>query len=168
MSRRPLPASPPAVALPPLTVTLATPPDLQVASVEIPDQVIEALRRGNKNVSAGDMLSTTFEEYQQQSERKTYLDGQYADLTEALETLENAIRKIDKETRSRFKETFDKATQGLGRLFPRLFGGGHAYLRFLRLPFRGLRSVQRHRALVRSPRRRHGPFHAVTELGRSQ
>jgi chromosome segregation protein len=50
------------------------------------------------------------------------------DLTDALETLENAIRKIDRETRTRFKETFDNANQGLGRLFPRLFGGGHAYL----------------------------------------
>ena len=50
------------------------------------------------------------------------------DLTEALETLENAIRRIDRETRTRFKETFEKANQGLGRLFPRLFGGGHAYL----------------------------------------
>jgi len=68
------------------------------------------------------------DEFQEQSERKKYLDAQFADLTEALETLENAIRKIDRETRTRFKETFDKANQGLGRLFPRLFGGGHAYL----------------------------------------
>ena len=68
------------------------------------------------------------EEFQEQSERKTYLDAQFADLTEALETLENAIRKIDRETRSRFQETFEKTNQWLGRLFPRLFGGGHAYL----------------------------------------
>jgi chromosome segregation protein len=68
------------------------------------------------------------DEFKEQSERKTYLDAQFADLTEALETLENAIRKIDRETRTRFQETFDKANQGLGRLFPRLFGGGHAYL----------------------------------------
>ncbi len=68
------------------------------------------------------------DEFKEQSERKTYLDAQFADLTDALETLENAIRKIDRETRTRFKETFDKANQGLGRLFPRLFGGGHAYL----------------------------------------
>ena len=68
------------------------------------------------------------DEFQEQSERKTYLDAQFADLTEALETLDNAIRKIDRETRARFQETFDKANTGLGRLFPRLFGGGHAYL----------------------------------------
>jgi chromosome segregation protein len=68
------------------------------------------------------------DEFQEQSERKKYLDAQFTDLTDALETLENAIRKIDRETRTRFKDTFDKANQGLGRVFPRLFGGGHAYL----------------------------------------
>ncbi|MGD8325035.1 MAG: chromosome segregation protein SMC, partial [Gammaproteobacteria bacterium] len=67
-------------------------------------------------------------EFQEQSERKEYLDKQFNDLSEALETLEAAIRKIDRETRSKFKETFDKANQGLSELFPRLFGGGHAYL----------------------------------------
>ncbi len=47
---------------------------------------------------------------------------------EALETLENAIRKIDRETRTRFKDTFDRVNSGLQELFPRVFGGGHAYL----------------------------------------
>ncbi len=68
------------------------------------------------------------QEHAEQSERKVYLDAQHGDLTQALETLENAIRKIDRETRTRFKETFDKVNQGIGELFPRLFGGGHAYL----------------------------------------
>jgi chromosome segregation protein len=68
------------------------------------------------------------QEHGEQSERKQYLDAQLTDLTTALETLEGAIRKIDKETRTRFKETFDKVNQGVGELFPRLFGGGHAYL----------------------------------------
>ena len=68
------------------------------------------------------------DEYQQQSERKRYLDAQNADLVEALETLENVIRKIDKETRNRFKETFDQINAGLQALFPKVFGGGHAYL----------------------------------------
>ncbi|MCE3002496.1 MAG: chromosome segregation protein SMC [Xanthomonadaceae bacterium] len=67
-------------------------------------------------------------EHAEQSERKNYLDAQLNDLNTALETLENAIRKIDRETRTRFKETFDKVNQGLQELFPRLFGGGHAYL----------------------------------------
>ena len=68
------------------------------------------------------------EEYEEQSQRKTYLDAQLTDLTTAMETLEGAIKKIDRETRQRFKETFDKVNTGLQELFPRLFGGGHAYL----------------------------------------
>jgi chromosome segregation protein len=68
------------------------------------------------------------QEFEEQSQRKTYLDAQLADLTTALETLEGAIRKIDKETRARFKETFDRVNTGIQELFPRLFGGGHAYL----------------------------------------
>ncbi|HET8700886.1 MAG TPA: chromosome segregation protein SMC, partial [Nitrococcus sp.] len=61
-------------------------------------------------------------------ERKHYLEGQHADLTSALETLENAIRRIDQETRRRFKETFEQVDRGLRDLFPRLFGGGQAHL----------------------------------------
>ncbi len=68
------------------------------------------------------------DEYSLQSERKNYLDAQNEDLVTALETLENAIRKIDKETRSRFQETFDQVNNGLQELFPRVFGGGNAYL----------------------------------------
>ncbi len=67
-------------------------------------------------------------EYEEQARRKEYLDAQNADLTGALETLENAIRRIDRETRSRFKDTFDRVNTGIQALFPRLFGGGHAYL----------------------------------------
>jgi chromosome segregation protein len=68
------------------------------------------------------------QEYDEQSQRKTYLDAQLGDLGTALETLENAIRKIDRETRQRFKETFDRVNVGVQELFPRLFGGGHAHL----------------------------------------
>ena len=68
------------------------------------------------------------QEYGEQSERKTYLDAQNADLTQALDTLESAIKKIDRETRGRFKETFDRVNAGVQELYPRLFGGGHAYL----------------------------------------
>jgi chromosome segregation protein len=68
------------------------------------------------------------QEHAEQSERKTYLDNQLTDLTSAMETLENAIKKIDRETRQRFKETFDRVNAGVQELFPRLFGGGHAYL----------------------------------------
>ncbi len=76
----------------------------------------------------GPINLAAIEEYAGQSERKAYLDRQHRDLTEALETLENAIRRIDRETRARFRETFDKVNQGVQTMFPRLFGGGHAYL----------------------------------------
>ena len=76
----------------------------------------------------GPINLVAIQEYSEQSERKQYLDSQLADLNEALTTLETAIRKIDRETRTRFKETFDKVNSGLQVSFPKLFGGGHAYL----------------------------------------
>ncbi|WP_456372977.1 chromosome segregation protein SMC [Thiolapillus sp.] len=68
------------------------------------------------------------DEFREQKERMEYIDAQHADVTKSLETLEEAIRKIDRETRTRFKETFDKVNGGLKAMFPKLFGGGHAYL----------------------------------------
>jgi chromosome segregation protein len=68
------------------------------------------------------------QEYGEQSQRKEYLDAQNADLVTALDALETAIKKIDRETRGRFKDTFDRVNAGVQELFPRLFGGGHAYL----------------------------------------
>jgi chromosome segregation protein len=68
------------------------------------------------------------EEFEQLSERKSYLDTQNDDLVEALTTLESAMARIDRETRSRFREMYDQVNQGLQNLFPRLFGGGQAYL----------------------------------------
>ncbi|MCG8276616.1 chromosome segregation protein SMC [Stenotrophomonas sp. NLF4-10] len=67
-------------------------------------------------------------EYGEASQRSEYLESQNVDLTTALETLEEAIRKIDRETRGRFKDTFDRVNAGVQALYPRLFGGGHAYL----------------------------------------
>jgi chromosome segregation protein len=104
-------------------ITLGLPAD---ATEAVWHDTFEQLERRIQRLGAINLAA--IDEFQEQSERKKYLDAQFADLTEALETLENAIRKIDRETRTRFKETFDKANQGLGRLFPRLFGGGHAYL----------------------------------------
>ena len=86
------------------------------------DKTVEAVSRlGAINLAA-------IEEYEQQAERKAYLDAQHQDLTSALDTLETAIRKIDRETRQRFKETFDQVNDGLKQLFPKVFGGGSAYL----------------------------------------
>ena len=76
----------------------------------------------------GPINLAAIDEYQQQGERKRYLDAQNDDLVEALDTLENVIRKIDKETRNRFKETFEQINTGLQALFPKVFGGGSAYL----------------------------------------
>ncbi|HEV2110786.1 MAG TPA: chromosome segregation protein SMC, partial [Gammaproteobacteria bacterium] len=70
----------------------------------------------------GDINMAAINEFAEQSERKKYLDAQLADLTEALNILENAIKKIDRETRTRFKETFDKVNSGLSTNFPKLFG----------------------------------------------
>lgn len=86
------------------------------------DKVIEAVGRlGAINLAA-------IEEYEQQAERKQYLDDQHNDLIAALDTLETAMRKIDRETRQRFKETFEQVNDGLKQLFPKVFGGGSAYL----------------------------------------
>jgi chromosome segregation protein len=68
------------------------------------------------------------DEYRELSERMHHLDSQLTDITDALATLQEAIRKIDRETRQRFRDTFEKVNSQLGALFPRLFGGGHAYL----------------------------------------
>ncbi len=76
----------------------------------------------------GPINLAAIDEFTQQAERKEYLDSQNEDLEQALTTLENAIRRIDRETRNRFKETFDRVNAGLKAMFPSLFGGGHAYL----------------------------------------
>jgi chromosome segregation protein len=83
---------------------------------------------GNRIARLGPINLAAIDEYNLQSERKNYLDAQNEDLISALDTLESAIRKIDKETRNRFRETFEKVNTGLQELFPRVFGGGSAYL----------------------------------------
>jgi chromosome segregation protein len=76
----------------------------------------------------GQVNLAAIDELKEQTERKEYLDRQFTDLTSALETLEQAMHRIDKETRSRFEETFERINAGMKDKFPRLFGGGHAYL----------------------------------------
>lgn len=86
------------------------------------DQVTQRITR------LGAINLVAIEEYAACEERKLYLDKQHADLHEGLTTLENAIAKIDKETRARFKETFDTVNHRFQELFPKVFGGGRAYL----------------------------------------
>ena len=76
---------------------------------------------GAVNLAALDELATA-------RERKTFLDAQTADLNEAMTTLEDAIRKIDLETRELLATTFDQVNEHFGRMFPELFGGGNAKL----------------------------------------
>jgi chromosome segregation protein len=78
-------------------------------------------RLGPINLMAIDEFNTC-------SERKTYLDQQMNDLQAGLQTLEEAIAKIDRETKARFKETFDQVNGHFQELFPTVFGGGNAYL----------------------------------------
>jgi chromosome segregation protein len=105
------------------TVLASMPPDISETGCEqeLEQVAVRIQRLGPINLAAID-------EYSTQSQRKVYLDAQNDELERALDTLQNAIRKIDKETRTRFKETFDKINNGLQALFPKVFGGGHAYL----------------------------------------
>ena len=82
-------------------------------------QEIEAL--GAVNLAALEELTTS-------RERKDFLDAQSADLNAAITTLEDAIRKIDRETRQMLQQTFDAVNLQFGQLFPKLFGGGDARL----------------------------------------
>ena len=82
----------------------------------------------NRIERLGPINLAAIEEYKEQAERKNYLDAQHQDLVSALETLESAIRKIDRETKDRFKETFEQVNTRLVERFPKLFGGGEACL----------------------------------------
>ena len=97
--------------------------DISLSSHQQSLETIQAkiARLGAINLAAID-------EFKTQSERKIYLDQQDADLVEALGTLESAIAKIDKDTRSRFKDTFEKVNSRIQEMFPQLFGGGKAHL----------------------------------------
>ena len=78
--------------------------------------------------SLGAVNLAALEELETARERKTYLDAQSEDLTSAMNTLEDAIRRIDRETRERLQSTFDEVNAHFSRMFPALFGGGNAKL----------------------------------------
>ncbi len=96
------------------------------ASVENWEQSLSQVRTDVEKL--GQVNLAAIDELKEQTERKEYLDRQFTDLTSALSTLEEAMHRIDKETRSRFEETFERINTGMKDKFPRLFGGGHAYL----------------------------------------
>ena len=87
---------------------------------------ITALQRSIDALGAVNLAA--LDELESARERKGYLDSQSEDLTQAMETLENAIRRIDRETRDLLQTTFDAVNRSFGELFPILFGGGEAKL----------------------------------------
>jgi chromosome segregation protein len=88
----------------------------------------EVTRLGNAIALLGAVNLAALDELAQASERKNFLDAQNADLVEAINTLEDAIARIDKETRELLQDTFDKVNFHFSELFPILFGGGQARL----------------------------------------
>jgi len=108
--------------------------DVNELAGELPDDAAsddwEAdLDRLRENIARLEPVNlAAIQEFEEEHKRKEYLDAQNADLCDALNTLESAIAKIDRKTRTRFKETFERVNKGVQELFPRLFGGGHAYL----------------------------------------
>ncbi|MGJ8663746.1 MAG: chromosome segregation SMC family protein, partial [Marinicella sp.] len=94
--------------------------------VEKKEQQTERLHRNIVRLEPVNLAA--IEEFEEESKRKQYLDEQNDDLEQALNTLESAIARIDKDTRTLFKETFEAVNTNIKQLFPRLFGGGHAYL----------------------------------------
>lgn len=107
---------------------------LQTLLTNLPEGFTEAECQAEREAVAlrigrlGQINLAAIEEHRIQSERKEFLDLQHQDLIDALDTLENAIKKIDRETRDRFKVYFDKINAGLQELFPKVFGGGSASL----------------------------------------
>jgi len=108
--------------------------DLEALAKELPDDAeaqewvdeLGALEEKIRRLEPVNLAA--IQECEQEAERKEYLDRQHADLVEALETLETAIDRIDKTTRTRYKDTFERVNQNMETLFPRLFGGGHGRL----------------------------------------
>jgi chromosome segregation protein len=108
--------------------------DLDAVEMSLPEGADESEwqvrvdRVGARIHRLGPINLAAIDETSRAEERKHYLDAQDSDLRTALETLQNAIKKIDKETRSRFKDTFDTVNAGFSELFPKVFGGGTASL----------------------------------------
>jgi chromosome segregation protein len=111
---------------------------VQADEVQLATQLDKGMRPGGlqneinrltQDIAAlGAVNLAALEELEVSRERKAYLEAQSRDLHEAVSTLENAIRRIDRETRERLQATFDQVNDNLSRMFPTLFGGGEARL----------------------------------------
>lgn len=95
-------------------------------NIEDVEKIISKLQQRINSLGAINLAA--IDELKDQQERKTYLDNQYNDLSESIKTLDNAIKKIDYETKSKFKEIFDSINDNLNTFFTKIFGGGKAYL----------------------------------------
>lgn len=99
--------------------------DEDICSDELGDAIDKLQSKMNK---LGPVNFSAIEDCKSLRERKSYLDTQYQDLSEALVLLDDAIRKIDVETKNKFKSTFDVLNHYFKELFPQVFGGGYAEL----------------------------------------
>ncbi len=95
-------------------------------SIESIEKDISSMQSKINNLGAINLAA--IDELKDQKERKIYLDNQYDDLSKSVDTLENAIKTIDNETKAKFKEIFDKINNNLNSFFVKIFGGGKAYL----------------------------------------
>ena len=108
--------------------------DLILAAIkDIDDELLSDKEKSLSNTKSkieklGAINLAAIDELKEYQDRKVYLDKQYNDITQSVETLENAIKKIDSETKSKFKETFDAINKNLSYFFPKIFGGGKSYL----------------------------------------
>jgi chromosome segregation protein len=101
---------------------------VQEGNVRLPGLQPEIDRLHREIAALGAVNLAALEELTTARERKQFLDAQSADLNEAIQTLEDAIRKIDGETRDLLGNTFNTVNEHFGRMFPELFGGGNAKL----------------------------------------
>ncbi|MBT5406495.1 MAG: AAA family ATPase [Gammaproteobacteria bacterium] len=95
-------------------------------SIESIEKDISSMQSKINNLGAINLAA--IDELKDQKERKIYLDNQYDDLSKSVDTLENAIKTIDNETKAKFKEIFDQINNNLNSFFVKIFGGGKAYL----------------------------------------
>lgn len=105
--------------------------EIESDAINVADVEKKYNKIGLEITALGAVNLAAIQELETEQTRKNYLDSQCKDLTEASETLEDAIRKIDKETRGRLQGTFDEANRHFGELFATLFGGGQARLELL-------------------------------------
>ncbi|MFL2742861.1 MAG: AAA family ATPase [Gammaproteobacteria bacterium] len=96
---------------------------------ESEDNLINEISKIESSISRiGPINLAAAEEYKIEEERKNEIESQFSELEKALTTLQNAIKKIDLESKTKFKDTLDQLNLKVGELFPKLFGGGHASL----------------------------------------